>query len=493
MFRHLIIAVLACLPPAVAASGPVTLTTIDGSLTLKGDLVAYDGEFFRVETAYGTLTMDGGNVKCDGEGCPPAEALVAKAAFLGPVDMIHRLLPPLIAQFAAREGYAHRKIFTGDEALAWELSDADSGALIARFEGQVLPEDDALERIASRFGDVSLGRIEGKAGLRQDVIALDALVPVVAPDNPRAMVTLRQLGALLQGQVTNWGSLGSAELPVSVHLPDDPVSERMTRRLLSGRRIGSVTRHDSMEAVSNAVAADPAALGLVQYSKIGNAVPLVIAGPCGLSVPATPNSIKAEDYPLTVPLFLHRMDTLQPRVIRDFIAFARSEEAQAAIRAAGFVDQSIGRIGFDRQGDRLANAVLAAAEDADAMAEVQRMIATLMEGERLTLTFRFRDGSSDLDPQSASNVIRLADVISEGAFDGREVVFVGFTDGVGDRDANLRLSERRARAVRRAVSAYAGDVPVEFTVDAFGEAMPMACDDTVWGRQVNRRVEVWLR
>jgi phosphate transport system substrate-binding protein len=30
-------------------------------------------------------------------------------------------------------------------------------------------------------------------------------------------------------------------------------------------------------------------------------------------------------------------------------------------------------------------------------------------------------------------------------------------------------------------------------LEAFGEAMPMACDDTAWGRQVNRRVEVWVR
>jgi phosphate transport system substrate-binding protein len=30
-------------------------------------------------------------------------------------------------------------------------------------------------------------------------------------------------------------------------------------------------------------------------------------------------------------------------------------------------------------------------------------------------------------------------------------------------------------------------------LDAFGEAMPMACDDTAWGRQANRRVEVWVR
>jgi phosphate transport system substrate-binding protein len=30
-------------------------------------------------------------------------------------------------------------------------------------------------------------------------------------------------------------------------------------------------------------------------------------------------------------------------------------------------------------------------------------------------------------------------------------------------------------------------------IDAFGEAMPMACDDSAWGRQVNRRVEIWVR
>jgi phosphate transport system substrate-binding protein len=34
---------------------------------------------------------------------------------------------------------------------------------------------------------------------------------------------------------------------------------------------------------------------------------------------------------------------------------------------------------------------------------------------------------------------------------------------------------------------------VRLRAEAYGEALPMACDDSDWGRRVNRRVEVWLR
>ena len=34
---------------------------------------------------------------------------------------------------------------------------------------------------------------------------------------------------------------------------------------------------------------------------------------------------------------------------------------------------------------------------------------------------------------------------------------------------------------------------VDITEIAFGEAMPMTYDSTNWGRDINRRVEVWTR
>jgi phosphate transport system substrate-binding protein len=50
--------------------------------------------------------------------------------------------------------------------------------------------------------------------------------------------------------------------------------------------------------------------------------------------------------------------------------------------------------------------------------------------------------------------------------------------------------------VRRAASkaAETADLDrVQLYVDAFGEALAMACDDSEWGRQANRRAEVWVR
>ena len=121
------------------------------------------------------------------------------------------------------------------------------------------------------------------------------------------------------------------------------------------------------------------------------------------------------------------------------------------------------------------------------------MIATQVEAERLTVTFRFQDGSSDLDTSSVTNVRRLAEAIRRGEFEGKELLFVGFTDGEGPAEGNLRLSARRAASVRRAVAALSGHSSTTLIDDAFGEIMPIACDDTAWGRRLNRRVEVWLR
>ncbi|MDJ0640548.1 MAG: OmpA family protein [Paracoccaceae bacterium] len=478
-----------CLIPLVGAAGPVKLTSSDGQVVLEGQLLSQDGEFFRVETVAGPVTLDAGRLRCSGAGCPDPAKLVARARVGGAPDMIHRLIPALLEVFADLNGLEYIRRFTDDTTVAWELREADTDRMVAIIDGTVAGSEVVEQQLASRDIDLGATKVPANGPVRQDVIALDALVPSVATENPRAMLTFAQLEGLLSGRLSNWSRLGGEDLSVELHLPkgwDDAV-----QRLNPDRRLAKATFHESPADLSDAVAANPAAIGLVPYSAIGNTVPLVISGACGLAAPATRDTIRAKDYPITKALYLQRVGARQPKIVRDFIAFARSAEAQPIIRAAGYVDQAIGRIGFERQGDRIANAVLAAGNDTEAMAAVQNMIATLLEGERLTLTFRFQDGSSDL--VSAPDVQRLADAIDGGEFDGHEVLFVGFSDGIGPEAGNVRLSERRARAVRRAVAARVQRTDIPLRATGFGEVMPMACDDTPWGRQVNRRVEVWLR
>ena len=113
---------------------------------------------------------------------------------------------------------------------------------------------------------------------------------------------------------------------------------------------------------------------------------------------------------------------------------------------------------------------------------------------RLSLSFRFEVGSAELDAQSRSNLSDLAVSIRNGDYDGGELTLIGFSDGVGEAKANRDLSGARAEAVRQALLNRLGDDSdrVQLSVAAFGEALPMACDDTELGQRTNRRVELWV-
>ncbi|CAN0591000.1 unnamed protein product, partial [Ectocarpus sp. 12 AP-2014] len=263
MIYRLAITLINIIFPAFVLAGPIVLETHDGSISLEGELVSFDGELFRVDTAYGTLTMDGGNVTCAGEGCPNPDELIAKARIAGPADIVHRLISPLMQAYADKEGYTLRRVFRSDEAITWELS-LSTGQLVAVIEGQITDDAAALELLTKRDVDIAVGRTEADGVVRQDVFALDALVPVVAPDNPRAMVTLDQLQGLLGDGIDNWSRLAGPDLPVAIHLPEGKTD--LLRKLQPSRRFALAERYVDPNILSDAVTDDPAAIGVVPYS-----------------------------------------------------------------------------------------------------------------------------------------------------------------------------------------------------------------------------------
>ena len=68
----------------------------------------------------------------------------------------------------------------------------------------------------------------------------------------------------------------------------------------------------------------------------------------------------------------------------------------------------------------------------------------------------------------------------------------GYTDSVGKAAYNLKLSERRAIAVKDYLVAHG--IPADLLgAEGFGEANPIASNDTAAGRAENRRVTVQFK
>jgi OmpA-OmpF porin, OOP family len=98
----------------------------------------------------------------------------------------------------------------------------------------------------------------------------------------------------------------------------------------------------------------------------------------------------------------------------------------------------------------------------------------------------FETGSAELSKQSLALLDHLIEVVQRCRDASIEVA--GHTDSQGSPESNLDLSKRRAEAV----TTYIGEAGVDtsrMTSAGYGEAKPVASNDTPEGRAQNRRIE----
>ncbi len=479
----------------VARAQEVTVTR--GGLSLSGEVLGYDGRYLRLATEAGEVTLDYDGATCSGASCPDPDAFVPIIRVSGNPRLLSALAPPLVDAYGRQsgliveiEGASHRLVPPdgGTPVLVLDLvpTSGEEGAadLVANVSDLVL-----LDRSLDT-AELDLARAAGLGDLSDGdlgrIIALDAVVPVVAPGQDVQQIRVDTLEAAISGRVRNWSALGGPSGPLSVLLPEAPFLP------LPGEPYDVSVA--PLDEVARRVADTPGMLGLVGFGDGGNARPLAISGPCGRPILASEETVKSGDYPLTRPIFLYRPARRLPEAGEDFLTWLRSREAQGVIRRAGFVDLTSERIGLDRQGERLAGAIASAGPEIG-LGELQRMVRILSGHDRLTATFRFQDGATRLTPQSRSYLLQLARAIAEGLHDGDRLMLVGFSDGRGPAMVNRDLSRARAEAVRRDLLAALGGVlpeGVTVTTEAFGEALPIACDEVQSGQNLNRRVELWV-
>jgi outer membrane protein OmpA-like peptidoglycan-associated protein len=99
----------------------------------------------------------------------------------------------------------------------------------------------------------------------------------------------------------------------------------------------------------------------------------------------------------------------------------------------------------------------------------------------------FDTGSHTLKPGAREKLAKISGIVLAHA--GLTLQVEGHTDSVGGDEYNQQLSERRAGSVRDYL-AQAGVPASTITARGFGKSQPVAANETVEGRQRNRRVEL---
>ena len=124
------------------------------------------------------------------------------------------------------------------------------------------------------------------------------------------------------------------------------------------------------------------------------------------------------------------------------------------------------------------------------VAESQKSIydALASTGRWTTQGILFDTGKSDIKPESTPTLKEIAATLKQHP--ELKIEVQGHTDNVGKPDANLKLSQARADAVKQALTTEYGINASQLTAKGYGDTKPATDNKTAEGRANNRRVEL---
>ncbi|BBH45627.1 phosphate ABC transporter substrate-binding/OmpA family protein [Pseudomonas sp. KU43P] len=331
------------------------------------------------------------------------------------------------------------------------------------------PISDTEAQQLKALGDLRAARAE-------QVIGLDGVAVIVHPDNPLPQLSTRQLALIYAGQIQRWEQLGVAGGDIHLYARDDRSGTFETFKALvldphHAELAAKVQRFEASEELTARVVADRQAIGFSSLAAVHGAKVLAIAeGDAPAMLPERP-LVASEDYPLSRRLYLYLPANAKPQA-KALADFAQSPAGQAIVAEQGFVSQQINAQAVPAQGD---------------MPPRYRNLA--QQAQRLSVNFRFQEGSASLDNKALRDVQRVADYLRQAGKLQSKAVLVGFGDPKETPGRAALLSRLRAQAVRRELARDGVEV---LEVTGMGDELPVAGNDLEQGRLRNRRVEVWV-
>lgn len=325
------------------------------------------------------------------------------------------------------------------------------------------------ELLLAKSGDLT------EAG-SEHIIGLDGLAIITNNKNPLTKLSIPQLVKIFSGEITNWSALGGRDLPINLYARDENSGtwdsfKSMVLEPASASLALTAKRIESSTVLSDSVAKDEGGIGFIGLPYVRRAKLMAIsATKSSKAILPTHFTVSTEDYPLARRLYFYLPQKNINNDAEDFVRFSATERGQSIVEDIGLVSQNI------KTGQPFSNNFYP-----------EEMRSLTMRSQRLSINFRFKDGSDELDTKGISDLDRLVKYVEINS--PKRVQLFGFSDSEGDKAENLALSLRRAQVVEQQLIAR-GIYPL--IARGLGEVAPLASSKSEGGRRMNRRVEVWI-
>jgi phosphate transport system substrate-binding protein len=239
------------------------------------------------------------------------------------------------------------------------------------------------------------------------------------------------------------------------------------------RLAATARRFESNDELSDRVAADRAAIGFVGLASVRNSKLLAIADAATAAIKPDRLTVATEDYPLSRRLYFYlpTQGKLNDQAA-EYVDHCLSERGQDIVSQVGFVTQNI--IAVDQpQFDNGPPSYRRLAEYA----------------QRLSVNFRFAEGSSLLDNKAKKDIRRVASFLKRPENSRRSVYLVGFSDQASEGKYVDLIARFRALSVQAQLMREDIAVVESLSLGAF---LPVAAENNRSARLKNSRVEIWL-
>lgn len=354
---------------------------------------------------------------------------------------------------------------------------------------QRLVDSDAEIWASSRpIKDKEVKQVAGIMDLRlpksEHILGIDGLAIIVNPSNPLTSLSTSQLKRIFSGQVKNWSEIGGENQKINLYARDENSGtwDSFKSMVLDGNNTLSAhaVRFESSEVLVERVVGDNGGIGFIGMAFVGESKLLAISDGTAQAFKPNELTVATEDYALSRRLFLYKKPNGNNPFVEEFMAYSQSIKGQDIVRNEGFISQNIVSMDMNLNSDL-----------------PQDYLALVNGAKRLSINFRFNEGSAKLDNKAKKDIQRLAYYLRSTQnpqledFDNHliEIMLIGFGDKRKSSDRSKLLSKLRAMAVRRELAKLGIHSDV---TTGYGDFNPVAGFNGHTSIK-NRRVEVWVK